>query len=447
MIRPMEINSEEEWLVAQRAVEVQREVSRAAGAAEPGRGLMETEAMVHEQGEKFLRMVLENAIRQQVGTKKKTKGDSSVSCACGGRASYRRCIPKYLLSSVGTITVERRYYGCRHCGQKQVPWDVWAGVDYRQITPYARKLVVLVASMCSFDRSAEKLKQLCRMQINNDTIRRIADEEGQRVQSWLANAAEAVTPLQAGKGEWEFYTDGTTVNTVAGWRDLRLTILCRREAGAPASPEEWKDRVLPQATARWAFGQVVDAETLGVFWDRLMQRVKKEDGSHLSVLADGAKYIWQQMALHIGSQAEWVLDIFHVSEHVHDCARGIWGEGSTATDWADEQLHYVLRHGGASWVKHLRAGRDRLSAGQRVPLDQLLGYLEPHQDDLWYRERLQRGLVIGSGTVEGACKNMVGARLKINSCRWRVERAEHMTALRSLDYAGLVETYWTQRAA
>ena len=343
--------------------------------------------------------------------------------------------------------MERRYYGCRHCGHKQVPWDVWAGVDYRQITPYARKLVVLVASMCSFDRSAEKLKQLCRMQINNDTIRRIADEEGQRVQSWLANAAEAVTPLQAGKGEWEFYTDGTTVNTVAGWRDLRLTILCRREAGAPASPEEWKDRVLPQATARWAFGQVVDAETLGVFWDRLMQRVKKEDGSHLSVLADGAKYIWQQMALHIGSQAEWVLDIFHVSEHVHDCARGIWGEGSTATDWADEQLHYVLRHGGASWVKHLRAGRDRLSAGQRVPLDQLLGYLEPHQDDLWYRERLQRGLVIGSGTVEGACKNMVGAGLKINSCRWRVERAEHMTALRSLDYAGLVETYWTQRAA
>ncbi len=73
MIRPMEINSEEEWLVAQRAVAVQREVSRAARAAEPGRGLMETEAMVHEQGDELLRMILENAIRQQVGTKKKRK--------------------------------------------------------------------------------------------------------------------------------------------------------------------------------------------------------------------------------------------------------------------------------------------------------------------------------------------------------------------------------------
>lgn len=75
MIRQIEINNEEEWLVAQRALEVQREVSRAARAAKPGRGLMVTEAMMHEQGEKFLRMILENALRQQVGTKKKLKVD------------------------------------------------------------------------------------------------------------------------------------------------------------------------------------------------------------------------------------------------------------------------------------------------------------------------------------------------------------------------------------
>ncbi len=366
---------------------------------------------------------------------------------CGKKASYRRCVDKYLVSSVGTVKVERRYYSCRECGQKKVPWDVWAGVDHRQITPYARKLVVLVATTCSFDRSAEKLQQLCRMHINHDTIRRIADEEGQRTKSWLANAAEAVRPVQIGKGEWEFYTDGTMVNTVEGWRDMRLTILCRREPGAAARPEQWKDRILPKSNARWAFGQVVEAEALGEFWGRLMKRLRKEDGSHMSVVADGAKYIWSQVARHLGSQAEWVLDVFHLSEHVHDCAKQIWGEGATATDWADEQLLYVLRNGGPDWVRCLRTQRDRLGDGKRDPMDQLLGYLEPHQDDLWYRERLQRGLVIGSGVVEGACKNMVGARLKINSCRWRVQRAEHMAALRSLEYAGLVENYWNQRAA
>ena len=148
---------------------------------------------------------------------------------------------------------------------------------------------------------------------------------------------------------------------------MRLTILCRREAGEPASPEQWKDRILPKATERWAFGQIVDAEALGEFWGRLMRRVKKEDGS---------TWRWWWMVPNI-SGSRW------------PCTS-------------------VCRH-------------------------------------KWYRERLHRGLVIGRGTVEGACKNMVGARLKINSCRWRVEQAERMTALRSLDYAGWVDTYWVQR--
>lgn len=73
MIRQIEVNSEEEWLVAQHAVEVQREVSRAARAAQPGRGLMETEAKLHERGDEFLRTILENAVRQHVGAKKKRK--------------------------------------------------------------------------------------------------------------------------------------------------------------------------------------------------------------------------------------------------------------------------------------------------------------------------------------------------------------------------------------
>ena len=70
MIRQIEVNSEEEWLVAQRALEVHRAVSRAARAAQPGRGLMETEAKLHEQGDGLLRTILENAVRQHVEAKK-----------------------------------------------------------------------------------------------------------------------------------------------------------------------------------------------------------------------------------------------------------------------------------------------------------------------------------------------------------------------------------------
>lgn len=367
---------------------------------------------------------------------------------CGRRASYRRCVSKYLISSVGTIEVERRYYSCRDCGAKQVPWDRWAGVDHRQVTPYARRLVVLVGSMCSFDRASKKLEQLCRMCVNNDTIRRICDEEGLRVQRWLAAAVESVGKLKASVGHWEFYTDGLMFNTVEGWREMRLSILCRREAGAAAAPAQWKDRVLPEVTARWALGKVADSKEMGRFWGQLMRRVGVEDGRDLSVVADGAKYIWQEVTGNIGSQAERVVDVFHVSEHIYECGKALWGDEKRGRVWADERLTYGLNHDGVQLVNCLRKECDGLTEPtMRGPLEKLVAYLEPHQDDMWYRQRLERGLVIGSGVVEGACKNLVAARLKTNSCRWRVERAEHMAALRSLDYAGLVDAYWNQRAA
>jgi len=66
---------------------------------------------------------------------------------------------------------------------------------------------------------------------------------------------------------------------------------------------------------------------------------------------------------------------------------------------------------------------------------------------MWYRDRLQEGLPIGSGLIEGACKNMIGARLKANSARWRVRRAERVGALRCLDYSDQWDTYWLSTAA
>lgn len=329
-----------------------------------------------------------------------------------------------------------------------MPWDGWAGVDQRQVTPCARKLVVLMGTMCSFDRASVKLEQLCRMRISNDTIRRICDQEGQRVERWLDQAEAAVHPLQVATGHWEFYTDGTMVNTVEGWREIRSSVLCRRAAAAAAWPEQWKDRIMPETQARWAAAKVADSKEMGRSWSQLMHRVGHTDGRDVSVIADGAKYIWQEVAENIGSQAERVVDIFHVSEHIHDCSQALWGQGATAQSWAEAQLSYALNEGGVQLVQHLRETGAALAAPHHgEALGKLLTYLEPHQDDMWYKQRLARGLVIGSGVVEGACKNMVGARLKINSCRWRVQRAEHMAALRCLDYADLMETYWPQRAA
>jgi hypothetical protein len=77
----------------------------------------------------------------------------------------------------------------------------------------------------------------------------------------------------------------------------------------------------------------------------------------------------------------------------------------------------------------------RRSRPKRAALDALDGYLASHAYHLNYAARLADGRSIGSGQVEGACKNMIGRRLKQTGARWRVRRVNRMASLCSLLYS------------
>jgi hypothetical protein len=123
--------------------------------------------------------------------------------------NYRGLLPKTFLSSVGEVTLERRYYASRGCDCKQVPWDQWAGIPKgHKLTLQARRMVTLAGSGCSFDEASEKLRELCRLPVSNDVIRRVCNEEGEQAGKWLKEAPDPAGQMAQAKGELEFYSDG-----------------------------------------------------------------------------------------------------------------------------------------------------------------------------------------------------------------------------------------------
>jgi hypothetical protein len=143
-----------------------------------------------------------------------------------------------------------------------------------------------------------------------------------------------------------------------------------------------------------------------------------------------------------------VVDIYHVSEHLHACGRSLFGEGTPAARaWAEQHRAALLDCGPLRLLEALRAERGQHRGAKRRALQALEQYLRPNVDGLWYRSRLERGLPIGSGLVEGACKTILGRRLKLNSARWRPERAERVAALRCLLYNDQWAAFWDQPAA
>jgi hypothetical protein len=72
----------------------------------------------------------------------------------------------------------------------------------------------------------------------------------------------------------------------------------------------------------------------------------------------------------------------------------------------------------------------------------LENYLVFHSGRMHYRERLAAGLAIGSGQVEGACKNLIGARLKQTGAKWRRGNVNRMAKLCAILYGEQWNDYW-----
>jgi len=355
--------------------------------------------------------------------------------------------PKQLLSTIGPVQVPRRYYACRSCRAKQTPWDQWAGIDSIQVTPHARKMITTVATAWSFDRASEKLRDICHLRVSDDTIERICQSEGESARQWLRVSQPTAQAFAAAPGEPELYSDGLKVNTTEGWREMRLNLLQKREKAAAAAPEQWRDRLLPAASVKLASCAIADSRLVGAMWQRWSEQMDLKQSRQLSVIADGAAWIWEQAAKRLSPHASWCVDVYHVSEDIHRCAKALHGEGEAARSWAQAELEELIRVGGPRYLRRLEQTIGQTSDRAQVQALETLGvYLGGNRDRMWYAQRLEEGKAIGSGAIEGACKK-IGSRMKLNSARWRVRRAERFGALLCLDYADQTKAYWASKAA
>lgn len=342
------------------------------------------------------------------------------------------------------MTLHRRYLVCPACGVGCHPRDAWLGLE-GFLSPQARRLVCLAAASWSFDRASDLLHELCGLRVSDTTIRAAAVASGAQVRDWQRHSEAPKAAFAAATGEIEFSTDGTGVNTLQGWREMRLAIFAKRSPGPSATPQQWHERELPTPSVRMLFGGLWTAEQFGPQWRSWAARLGIRQTASITVLADGAKWIWNQVEQNLPG-CGGVLDIYHASEHLYAAARVLYGEGAEEVPAWVETRRQTLLQGGVTELDVELADRERglRSPRKRRALGELRAYLSRHVEHSNYRERLERGQSIGSGMVEGACKTVVGKRLKQTGARWRVRHAERMVALCGLLYSDLWDEYWTQ---
>ena len=206
--------------------------------------------------------------------------------------------------------------------------------------------------------------------------------------------------------------DGTCVNTVEdGWREVKIGLIM---------DEQKRQKVYSAGFGSW--------EELGEELREIASLMGVRACTQMVCIGDGAGWV-KRIQERFFPTARFILDFYHALEHIGECSREVYGEGTEkGRKWYERCKEKLYLYGGERLCKYLRRWKGQLDEGEKEKGEKLLNYLEPRVEYMDYPRYRSEGLEIGSGDVESACKNVIGARLKRGK-RWKLENAEAMLNL------------------
>jgi len=168
---------------------------------------------------------------------------------------------------------------------------------------------------------------------------------------------------------------------------------------------------------------------------------------HVVKLADGADDNWTFLSGQLKDGVE-VIDFFHAVEHLSEALGAAYGDGSTEARARLVELRHRLAEEDEGAERVIGALAYLAKKHPRsVTIKRALGYFRKHRHRMSYAALKKRGLPIGSGVVEAACKTLVAQRLKRSGMRWSEDGAQAILTPRGWVQSDRFDEAWALIAA
>ena len=398
-------------------------------------------------------LVTETLVQQR---HRQALGQKRAPCPqCGRILPARAVVPRTVETLVGEVSLERPYFYCLECKQGFYPLDAALELAERRKQWDIQEAGARLAAEVPFETAQELFSQLTGLSLSDHITHEVVSEVGQDLRVLeVSPTAEEIAQRVA--------------SVAQGKRQPPILVLALDGAHVPTRPPEakgpGKGRKRKRARrARWqgewkeAKGfrfYLVDKERIVqvLSWHQIqtddqvgeaLRQVKEaglipEDQVRLSVVGDGAKWIWNQVK-ELFPTAVQVLDYYHLSERLHKVALAqFYDDPLKEREWV-EATKARLFFGYLDWVLADLEGMRPRDGEAAEEIRKLLGYLKENQGWVKYASLRRKGYPIGSGGIESANKFISHVRLKRSGAWWYVEQANVMLALRCAKHNGTLE--------
>lgn len=356
----------------------------------------------------------------------------SLPCACGHQALYQRERKAQVTTLLGPISFQRAYYLCPACGVGQHPLDAQLQCCAGSRSQALDELLALLgATQDSFGQAAMVLERLTLVHVSANSVRAATEQLGALLlerhpqpQSERPASPPPCARAPASPSRLYITMDGVLAHLhERGWSEIKVGCCYQTHTRVDrARPERLEIR----AHSPSYVAALEEAREFGWrLWEEAMRRgvLRSEE---VVVLGDGAHWIWNIAERHF-PRAIQIVDWYHASEYLWNAASAIWGEASSKrAEWAQAQLDKLWE----SKVDEVLLELEQWGA-RGEPVAAALSYYSEHQTRMDYASYRARGLQIGSGSVESACKQLVSARLKQAGMIWDADGAEAVAMVRA----------------
>jgi hypothetical protein len=313
-----------------------------------------------------------------------------------------------------------------------------------QVSAGLAELLTLAGVELAFEHSRRWLKGFLLFDVSENTIRQETQALGQAQavqETRLREQSQDTTWLQA-----HLRTGEPIPARLYGSLDAaKVRIEPRKKAEKQAEPEAWRDvkvgcwyeaepvpprqqsrrqravlergQISQRATHIRYYCDLVEAKTFGELMWATGCAAQADLTRELVFVCDGAAWIWNLITTHY-PRAVQIVDWYHAADRLHRVAhaaftqaapRDCWLEHTTTDLWEGRVAEVIQAC--ADLGAHCAEAQDALT------------YFTNNRARMRYDHYRAAGYLIGSGTVESSCKQIVTHRLKCSGAQWIVSGA------------------------
>ena len=292
-----------------------------------------------------------------------------------------------------------------------------------------QSLVCLLAQHVVFEGASSLLKEILGIDLSGKQIQRVSEWYGAELDPIIeANHSEYIPQLSEPKTKDErtyVMMDGSMIYTrEEKWKEMKLARLFHESQNVGIQKD--RNEIVKSV-------YVSHLGSIDQFCPKLERHIATIKTSKVFI-ADGAKWIWNWVEDNYPGSTQ-ILDYYHAVEKIENLARLHFRNQEHKKNWLDEQKRLLMEDGVPEVINNLQHFKSKNAEVARAKQTAIRYYTE-HEDRMMYKTYKTQGLLIGSGPIEAAHRNVIQQRMKLSGQKWSKSGVQAIANLRCYHQSG-----------